>query len=52
MGGILDDPDGGRGRRLAVCGRPLERKIKSINNRCRNIKVSHFLTAAGFSLYC
>lgn len=50
MGRILVDSDGGCGRRLAVCGRPLERNIKSINNRCRNIKVSHFLT--GFLLRC
>lgn len=41
MGRILEDPDGGRGRRLAVC--ESLRNIKSINNRCRNIKVAHFL---------
>lgn len=56
MGRILEDSDGGWGRRLAVCSCPIESlglgNITSINNRCRNIKVSRFLTAAGFSLYC
>lgn len=46
MGRILEDSDGGRGRRLAVCCRPIEtlslENITSINNRCRNIKVSAF----------
>lgn len=41
MGQILE----GSGRSLAVCGRPIESlmNIKSINNRCRNTKVPHFL---------
>lgn len=47
FGGILGDSDRGRGRRLAVCSRLIDRlslgKVKLINRRRGNIKVSHLL---------
>lgn len=53
---VLENSDRGWGRRLAVCGHPIESlssgDINSINGRCRNIKVSCFMTYSGFSLCC
>lgn len=47
LGRILGDSDRGRGRRLAVCSRLIDRlslgKVKLINSRRGNIKVSHLL---------